>query len=84
MFASLSGPGRAQEAKQPVIIYRLLSGPDDAAFCHRITEALSRGWSLRGNPALAFDAERKSVIVAQAITKEVDLDYSPGLDFTAL
>jgi hypothetical protein len=67
-----------------MIIYRLLSGPDDAAFCHRITEALSRGWTLHGAPALTFDAERKSAIVAQAITKEVKVDYSPDLDFTTL
>ena len=67
-----------------MIIYRLLSGSDDAAFCHRVTEALSRGWNLYGNPQLTFDPERKSPIVAQAITKEVELDYSPELDFTTL
>jgi len=67
-----------------MLIYRLLSGPDDAGFCHRITEALSRGWKLHGGPALAFDPERKSPIAAQAIVKDVDADYSPDLDFTAL
>jgi len=67
-----------------MIVYRLLSGPDDAQFCHRITEALGRGWSLHGSPALTFDAERKSPIVAQAITKKVEGDYSPELDFTIL
>ena len=67
-----------------MLIYRLLSGPDDAAFCHRVTEALSRGWILHGNPALTFNEERKVTIVAQAITKEVELDYSPELDFSTL
>jgi hypothetical protein len=67
-----------------MMVYRLLSGPDDAAFCHRITEALSRGWSLYGHPALTFDAERRIPVVAQAITKQVDTDYSPDLNFTAL
>lgn len=67
-----------------MLVYRLLSGPDDAAFCHRITEALSHGWQLHGSPALSFDPERKCGIVAQAITKKVDLPYSKDLDFTAL
>jgi hypothetical protein len=25
-------------------LYRYLTGPDDASFCHRVSEALSRGW----------------------------------------
>ena len=25
-------------------VYRFLTGPDDAAFCHRVTKALSEGW----------------------------------------
>ena len=67
-----------------MMVYRLLTGPDDAAFCHRITEALSRGWHLHGSPALAFDEERKTSVVAQAIVKEVDLPYSKDLDFASL
>ena len=67
-----------------MLIYRLLSGPDDAAFCHRITEALSRGWALHGSPALSFDTKRKTSIAAQAIVKEVAGDYSPECDFTTL
>jgi hypothetical protein len=27
-------------------LYRYLTGPDDAAFCHRVSEALSQGWQL--------------------------------------
>jgi len=45
--------------------YRLLSGPDDAAFCHRVSAALALGYVLHGSPALAFDGER--IIAAQAI-----------------
>jgi hypothetical protein len=67
-----------------MMIYRLLSGPDDATFCHRITEALSRGWSLHGSPAVTFDPQRNSPIVAQAIVKDVAVTYSPDLDFTSL
>jgi hypothetical protein len=67
-----------------MIVYRLLSGPDDAAFCHRVTEALSRGWKLHGHPAMTFDPVRNSTIVAQAIIKDVEAGYSPELDFTTL
>lgn len=40
-------------------VYRILTGPDDAGFCHRVTEALSQGWELHGDPALTFDPEQK-------------------------
>jgi len=45
--------------------YRLLTGPDDAAFCRRVSEALALGYELYGSPAATFNGER--VIVAQAI-----------------
>ena len=45
--------------------YRLLTGLDDAAFCHRVSEALALGYKLYGFPAAAFNG--KDVIVAQAI-----------------
>ena len=46
-------------------IYRLLTGPDDAAFCRRVSEALALGYELYGSPAATFNG--KEVIVAQAI-----------------
>jgi RimJ/RimL family protein N-acetyltransferase len=45
--------------------YRVLTGPDDAAFCHRVSEARGLGYELHGSPALTFDERR--VIVAQAL-----------------
>jgi hypothetical protein len=45
--------------------YRLLTGPDDDAFCRRVSEALELGYQLYGSPAVTFNGER--VIVAQAI-----------------
>jgi hypothetical protein len=45
--------------------YRLLTGPDDAAFCRRVSEALALGYELYGSPAVTFNG--KDVIVAQAI-----------------
>jgi len=46
-------------------IYRLLTGPDDAVFCRRVSEALAMGYVLYGSPAATFDGTR--VIVAQAV-----------------
>ena len=66
-------------------VYRLLTGPDDASFCHRVTEALNKGWSLYGSPSLTYDAEQKRVICAQAIVKEVDgKKYSPEMKLSEL
>lgn len=45
--------------------YRLLTGPDDAAFCKRVSEALALGYRLYGSPAATFNGER--VIVVQAV-----------------
>ena len=36
-------------------IYRLLTGPDDAAFCHRVSEALALGYVLYGSPSVTFN-----------------------------
>ena len=34
--------------------YRLITGPDDAAFCRRVSEMLNLGYLLHGSPAVAF------------------------------
>ncbi|SCL14974.1 protein of unknown function [Micromonospora rhizosphaerae] len=46
--------------------YRVLTGPDDEAFCRRVSQALDLGFRLHGSPAVTFNGER--VIVAQALT----------------
>jgi hypothetical protein len=64
-------------------LYRYITGPDDAAFCHRITEALNRGWQLYGSPAITYDPEQHRTICGQAIIKEIkDAKYSPDLDLS--
>jgi hypothetical protein len=63
----------------PSTLYRLLTGPDDAAFCHRVSEALSKGWQLYGPPTLAFNPEQKNMICGQALTKTVQTDYSADM-----
>ena len=57
--------------------YRVLTGPDDAGFCHKVTAALDRGWSLHGSPAYAFDAATGTMRCAQAVVKEVAGPYDP-------
>jgi hypothetical protein len=45
--------------------YRVLTGPDDAAFCYRVGEALDLGYELYGSPALTVN--EGTTIVAQAL-----------------
>lgn len=60
--------------------YRLLTGPDDAAFCHKVTAALAQGWELHGGPVLAFDAAQGAMVCGQAVVKDVPgTDYAPDL-----
>ncbi|MDP2119405.1 MAG: DUF1737 domain-containing protein [Hoeflea sp.] len=61
-------------------LYRFITGPDDAAFCHRVSLALSRGWQLHGSPAYAFNAYGGVMQCGQAVTKEVEgVDYDPDM-----
>ncbi len=47
------------------LAYRLLTGPDDHAFCERVSKALAEGYQLYGSPAITYDGEHR--IVAQAV-----------------
>lgn len=60
-----------------MIAYRLLTEDDTSAFCHKVTEALNKGWVLMGSPTMTYDAARGVVRCAQAVTKEVDGTYTP-------
>jgi hypothetical protein len=46
-------------------LYRVLTGPDDEAFCRRVSEAIALGYRLHEGPAVTFNGEQ--VIVAQAL-----------------
>lgn len=52
-------------AKEDPLPYRLITGPDDAEFCERVSALLQYGYELHGSPALTFDGSR--VIAAQAL-----------------
>jgi hypothetical protein len=61
------------------MIYRLLTEDDTSAFCHKISDALAKGWQLHGAPSIAFDQGRGVMRCAQAVTKEIDGDYHPEM-----
>jgi hypothetical protein len=64
-FSVLSSQFSVSEPPNDLPAYRILTGPDDDAFCHRVSEALALGYQLYGSPAATFDGEK--VIVAQAL-----------------
>jgi hypothetical protein len=47
--------------------YRLLTGPADAEFGQRVSDALDQGYELYGSPAPTYDGRR--VIAAQAVVR---------------
>ena len=47
------------------LTYRFLTGPDDDAFCKRVSTALEQCYELYGAPSLTFNGER--VICGQAV-----------------
>lgn len=64
--------------------YRLLTAEDTQAFCHKVTEALSKGWELYGSPAYAHDPATGVMRCAQAVVKDVEGEYSPDMKLGAL
>lgn len=73
------------EKTKGLTIYRYLTGPDDLSFCHRVTQALSMGWSLYGSPTLTYDAAKGRVICGQALTKDVeDTEYKADMKLSEL
>ncbi len=62
-----------------MILYRLLTGFDDAAFCKKVSEALNKGWLLHGAPSLTFDPVQNRVVCGQAVMKEVEGEWSEAI-----
>ncbi|MGP4033562.1 DUF1737 domain-containing protein [Pseudarthrobacter sp. 1C304] len=61
MAPAPSPAGPAEEK----LAYRLFTGPDDRAFCERVSAALAEGYVLHGSPSATYNG--LSVIVAQAV-----------------
>lgn len=61
-------------------LYRFLTGPDDASFCHKVSEALDKGWQLYGSPQYSFDAASGTMRCGQAVIKTVEgQEYNPDM-----
>ncbi|MGO4192591.1 DUF1737 domain-containing protein [Arthrobacter sp. YAF17] len=61
----MPAPAPAVPAAGERLAYRLFTGPDDRAFCERVSAALAEGYVLHGGPAVTSNGG--SVIVAQAV-----------------
>jgi len=64
---------RQTQMSEGKLRYRLLTGPDDHAFCVRISAALAEGYRLYGGPAATARPDGQ-VIVAQAVVLDIDVD----------
>ncbi|SLN23145.1 DUF1737 domain-containing protein [Roseisalinus antarcticus] len=64
-------------------LYRFLTADDTSAFCHTVTEALSKGWALYGPPSYAYDEANGVMRCGQAVTKEIDAPYTPDMKLGA-
>jgi hypothetical protein len=60
-------------------IYRILTEDDTSAFCHKVSEALSKGWTLYGSPTYAFDASKGVMRFGQEVIKDIEAEYVPGM-----
>lgn len=58
-------------------LYRLLTEEDSSAFCHKVTDALNKGWALYGSPTYAWDAAKGVMRCGQAVVKEAPGTYTP-------
>ena len=65
--------------------YRYITGPDDAAFCNRITRLLNHGWDLAGPATLTFDPVSGRVICGQPMIKDnPEREYDPDFPLDEL
>ncbi|MFT7057838.1 MAG: hypothetical protein ACJASV_000338 [Pseudorhodobacter sp.] len=64
-------------------LYRLLTEDDTSAFCHKVTDALNKGWALHGGPTYSFDHSNGVMRCGQAVVKEVEGSYTPDIKLGA-
>ena len=62
-----------------ITLYRLLTGQDNSDFCHKVTLALSKGWKLYGYPQYSYDSQSSKMRCAQAVVKNISLDYKADM-----
>jgi len=64
-------------------LYRLLTEDDTSAFCHKVTDALNKGWELHGSPTYAYDSANGVMRCGQAVVKETEGTYTPDMKLGA-
>ena len=64
-------------------IYRFLTDDDSSQFCHKVTEALSKGWELHCDPTYAHYATVGVMRLGLPVVKEIEAAYSPSLNLVA-
>ena len=57
---------------------------DTIDFCQRVTEALSNGWKLHGEPKMIFDHKRKIMRCGQAVIKQSSKKYKKDMDLNKI
>ena len=60
-------------------LYRFLSEDDTSAFCHKVTDALNKGWTFYRSPTQTFDPVKGIMRCGQAVTKDVEGTYTPDI-----
>ena len=64
--------------------YRFITDDDSSEFCHRVTEALSNGWALYGEPKMTYDNEKKIMRCGQAVIKKSSKEYSENMSLGSI
>jgi len=60
-------------------LYRFLTADDTPAFCHKVSEALNKGWALHQGPVYSYDHANGVMRCGQAVTKDAEGVYSPDV-----
>ncbi len=64
--------------------YRFITDDDTIDFCQRVTEALSDGWKLHGEPKMMYDQKRKVMRCGQAVIKTSKKAYKRGMNLAKI
>ena len=64
--------------------YRFITDDDNIDFCQRVSEALSNGWKLHGEPKMTFDHKRQIMRCGQAVVKISKKRYKKGIDLSKI
>jgi len=69
-WSSADPAGSTAERGEERLRYRVFTGPDDASFCRRVSDALEDGYVLHGSPSIT--SRHGEVLVAQAVVLPAD------------